>query len=228
MKIITVSGTPSSGKTSVIIKTLENLNNKLFVPVVFKFDCISAGDNEIYEQHGIHCITGLAGNMCPDHYFVSNIDDCALWSKEKGYNLLISESAGLCNRCAPHIQNCLAICVVDNLMGINTPKKIGPMLKNADVVVVTKGDIVSQAEREIFALKIRQANPECIILSINGINGQGAVQLAKLFEEATEIESLKNERLRITMPAGLCSYCLGERRLGQEKQKGNVRKMILE
>ena len=29
------------------------------------------------------------------------------------------------------------------------PRKIGPMLKMADCVVVTKGDIVSQAEREL-------------------------------------------------------------------------------
>ncbi len=29
-------------------------------------------------------------------------------------------------------------------------KKIGPMLKAADIVVITKGDIVSQAEREVF------------------------------------------------------------------------------
>lgn len=228
MKIITVSGSPSSGKTSVIIKALGNMEEKKYKPVVFKFDCISAGDKNFYEEHGIHCITGLAGNMCPDHYFVSNIDDCAEWADEKGYDFLISESAGLCNRCAPHIQDCLAVCVVDNLMGINTPKKIGPMLKMADVVVVTKGDIVSQAEREIFALKIRQANPDCIILSVNGINGQGSVQLASLFEKASEIDDLKKQRLRISMPAALCSYCLGERRLGQEKQKGNVRKINLE
>ncbi|MCR5288817.1 MAG: hypothetical protein K6E51_02365 [Treponema sp.] len=228
MKIITVSGAPSSGKTAVIIKTLEQIRSNSLNPVVFKFDCISAEDESLYKHHGIHCITGLAGNMCPDHYFVSNIDECVTWGEKKGYTLLISESAGLCNRCAPHIQNCLAVCVVDNLMGINTPKKIGPMLKMADVVVVTKGDIVSQAEREIFALRIRQANPKCIILSINGINGQGAIQLATLFERAQEIEDIKKQRLRITMPAALCSYCLGERRLGQEKQKGNVRKIQLD
>ena len=36
-------------------------------------------------------------------------------------SLLIVESAGLCNRCAPHLKGCLAVCVIDNLSGINTP-----------------------------------------------------------------------------------------------------------
>ncbi len=49
--------------------------------------------------------------------------------RQVGADLLIAESAGLCNRCSPHIQGVLAICVVDNLSGIHTPRKIGPMLK---------------------------------------------------------------------------------------------------
>ncbi len=64
------------------------------------------------------------------------------------------------------------------------------MLKMADIVVITKGDIVSQAEREIFALKIRQANPDGIILHVNGLTGQGAGELATFIETATEIETL--------------------------------------
>ncbi len=59
-------------------------------------------------------------------------------------SVLVSESAGLCNRCSPHIREILAVCVIDNLSGINTPQKIGPMLKAADIVIITKGDIVSQ------------------------------------------------------------------------------------
>lgn len=43
-----------------------------------------------------------------------------------------------------------AICVFDHLSSINTPLKTGPMLKLDDVVVVTKSDLVSQDEREVF------------------------------------------------------------------------------
>lgn len=227
MKLITISGPPASGKTAVILHLIRELKEKALKTGVLKFDCIATEDHKTYVANGVPCATGLSGSMCPDHYFVSNIDDCVEWGIREGFDLLISESAGLCSRCAPHIQNCLAVCVIDNLMGLDTPKKLGPMLKMADIVVVTKGDIVSQAEREIFSLKIRQANPECAILYVNGITGQGARHLAARILVAPDTENLKQERLRVTMPSALCSYCLGERRIGQEKQKGNVKKMEL-
>lgn len=101
------------------------------------------------------------------------------------------------------------------------------MLKFADAVVVTKGDIVSQGEREVFAFKVRQANPRAKILFVNGISGQGAFDLAKLFADAAEADTLEQRRLRFTMPAALCSYCLGQTRIGAEYQMGNVKKMDL-
>ena len=54
------------------------------------------------------------------------------------------------------------------------------MVKLADVVVVTKSDLVSQAEKEVFRFKIQQVNPKCKVLFINGITGQGADKLARL------------------------------------------------
>ncbi|SNS19120.1 Ni2+-binding GTPase involved in regulation of expression and maturation of urease and hydrogenase [Anaerovirgula multivorans] len=228
MKFITFSGPPSSGKTSVILKAMEELKDKHFKIGVLKFDCLVTDDDKLYAAQNIDSRVGISGSMCPDHFFVSNIDDCLNWGIRHSYDILISESAGLCNRCSPHIKGCTAVCVIDNLMGINTPKKIGPMLKMADIIVITKGDIVSQAEREIFALKIRQANPDGIILHVNGITGQGASELAVLIENATQVETLKGKELRISMPSALCSYCLGETQIGMDKQKGNIRKMKLD
>lgn len=42
------------------------------------------------------------------------------------------------------------------------------MLKLADIVVITKGDIVSQAEREVFASRV-QAKIQRLLLFINGL-----------------------------------------------------------
>jgi len=228
MKFVTVSGPPSSGKTSVIIKAMDELKPKGCKIAVLKFDCLATDDDKLFASHKIDSRVGLSGSLCPDHYFVSNIDDCVDWGVRHSYDILISESAGLCNRCSPHIKGFTAICVIDNLMGINTPKKIGPMLKMADVVVITKGDIVSQAEREIFSFKIRQANPDGIILHVNGITGQGAGELAAIIDGSESCDSLKGKELRISMPSALCSYCLGETQIGKEKQKGNIRKLELD
>ncbi len=225
MKLITLSGPPSSGKTSVLVNVIRSLKNSDYKTGVVKFDCLTTDDDEIFRALDIPVRTGLSGNICPDHYFVSNIEDCIQWGLNAGLDFLISESAGLCNRCSPHIQNVLAVCVIDNLMGINTPKKIGPMLKYADIVVITKGDIVSQAEREVFSFKVRKSNQNAKIMQINGISGQGASELAMLFSEAARTGSLNGGKLRFPMPAALCSYCLGETKIGKDYQLGNIKKI---
>lgn len=226
MNLITVSGPPSSGKTSIIIKAIESLRERNLKVGVVKFDCLYTDDDEIYEKHKILVKKGLSSSQCPDHFFISNIEEVVEWGLNEKLDVLITESAGLCNRCSPYIKDIKAICVIDNLSGINTPKKIGPMLKMADIVVITKGDIVSQAEREVFASRVMQVNPKAKIIHVNGLNGQGAYELGILLTyENKEIETLEGERLRFPMPSALCSYCLGETKIGKEHQLGNVRKM---
>ncbi|PID55434.1 hypothetical protein CSB45_16050 [candidate division KSB3 bacterium] len=229
MNFVTVSGPPSSGKTAVILKTADTLIRSGVKVGVVKFDCLSTDDNLLYEKAGIPVRKGLSGSLCPDHYFVSNIEEVVQWGIAENFDLLISESAGLCNRCSPYIKEIGAVCVIDNLSGINTPKKIGPMLKSADIVVITKGDIVSQAEREVFASRVNSVNPKAMIMHVNGLTGQGAYELGTLLHsKEKEVESVKGHSLRFPMPSALCSYCLGETRIGDEYQMGNVRKINLD
>jgi Ni2+-binding GTPase involved in maturation of urease and hydrogenase len=225
MRVITVAGPPSAGKTSVVVKTAKALVGRGQKIAIVKFDALSTTDDEIYARASLPVTVGLAGNVCPDHFFVSNIDDCLGWGRRAGADILIAESAGLCNRCSPHIQGALAVCVVDNLSGIHTPRKIGPMLKLADIVVVTKGDIVSQAEREVFAFNVRLANPRAIVMFFNGVTGQGAGELGVHIARAPHVETLEGRRLRFPMPSAVCPYCVGETAIGCDHQRGNVRKM---
>lgn len=226
MELITFSGSPSSGKTAVILKTIQHFKAEGKKTGVVKFDCLYTDDDAIYQKHGVPVKKGLSGGLCPDHFFVANILEVIEWGKKLQLDILISESAGLCNRCSPYIKDVLAISVIDNLAGINTPLKIGPMLRAADIVVITKGDIVSQAEREIFATKVQMVNPRAIIMHVNGLSGQGAFELAYLIQrEAQELDEKLSMQLRYPMPTALCSYCLGETRIGKEYQLGNVRKI---
>jgi Ni2+-binding GTPase involved in maturation of urease and hydrogenase len=228
MNLVTVSGPPSSGKIAVILKTADGLKEKGVKVGVVKFDCLTTEDDLLYEKACIPVRKGLSGALCPDHYFVSNIEEVTQWGLSEGFDILFSESAGLCNRCSPYIKEIGAVCVIDNLCGINTPKKIGPMLKSADVVVITKGDIVSQAEREVFASRVNAVNPKATILHVNGLTGQGAFELGTLiYREDDHVETVKGKQLRFPMPSALCSYCLGETRIGDEYQMGNVRKINL-
>lgn len=226
MNLVVVSGPPSSGKTSIILKSIESLKLRGLKAGVVKFDCLYTDDDQLYAKAGVLVQKGLSGSLCPDHYFVSNIEEVVAWGIDNNIDVLITESAGLCNRCSPYINDILGICVIDNLSGINTPKKIGPMLKSADIVVVTKSDIVSQAEREVFLSKVVNVNPSAIAMNVNGLTGQGAYELSTLlYSPNKNISSVTGKRLRFPMPAALCSYCLGETRIGESYQKGNIRKI---
>ena len=226
MNLIIFSGPPSSGKTSVILKTIDALKKQNIKTGAVKFDWLYTDDDLLYQKAGVPVQKGISGSLCPDHFFVSNIEEAVQWGIKEGLDLLVSESAGLCNRCSPYIKNILGICVIDNLSGINTPKKIGPLLKSADIVVITKGDIVSQAEREVFAARVNAVNPRAVIMHVNGLTGQGAFELSTLLtDKAEDISTVQGMELRFPMPAALCSYCLGETRIGENFQMGNIRKM---
>lgn len=229
MNMTIFSGPPSSGKTSVILKTIDSFQKQGISVGVVKFDCLHTDDDLLYEKAGVPVRKGLSGPLCPDHFFASNIEDVVRWGKREGLDLLITESAGLCNRCSPYLVGVKGVCVIDNLSGINTPKKIGPMLKSADIVVITKGDIVSQAEREVFSSRVSAVNPKAMVLHVNGLSGQGAYELGTLlFEENEELESVQGMKLRFPMPSAMCSYCLGETRIGESYQLGNTKKMSWE
>jgi Ni2+-binding GTPase involved in maturation of urease and hydrogenase len=223
--MVTVAGPPSSGKTSVVIRLAECLGARLGV---VKFDCLTSFDRQRYSDSGIPVQVGLSGKFCPDHFFVNNVEGGVLWGLRNGLDVLITESAGLCTRCSPHIEGITGVCVVDSLAGVHTPRKIGPMLKFADIVVVTKGDIVSQAEREVFSWSVRQANSSARILSVNGITGQGAFMLSKIIGEGRDVTSLSDSRLRFTTPAAACAYCTGEMRIGEDYHMGMMRKLEYE
>lgn len=225
MKLITLAGPPSAGKTSVALKVLSQLAGTGLRTGVVKFDCLTSQDGERYRAAGFPALTGLAGNTCPDHFFINNIEDCVAWGHDRQLDLLLSESAGLCNRCAPHVRGIYAVCVLDNLAGVDTPAKIGPMLKTADLVIITKGDIVSQAEREVFAHRVRQVNGKARILFANGITGQGTWEISRLWQDAPEDHELSGGRLRFSLPSAVCSYCFGQTRIGREYQRGVVRRM---
>ncbi|MFO7831134.1 MAG: hypothetical protein R6V18_04010, partial [Desulfuromonadaceae bacterium] len=87
---------------------------------------------------------------------------------------------------------------------------------------------VSQAEREVFASRVAQVNPAALIMHINGITGQGAYELSTILNASETPDELQAMGLRYSMPSALCSYCLGEKRIGKKYQLGNVRKIQLD
>lgn len=226
MQLITCAGPPSSGKTSILSKVLSRLSSDGCSCGVVKFDCLSTNDDCYYQKVKIPVAKGLSGALCPDHYFVSNINEVIDWAKHSELQMVVTESAGLCNRCSPYIKGSLAVCIIDNLLGIDTPGKIGPMIKFADLIIITKGDIVSQTEREVFAFRVHKVAPNAMVANVNGLNGQGIDAIVSVFKSAAHWDFTNIAKLRFPMPAALCSYCLGETRIGPDYQIGNGKKLI--
>jgi len=225
LRVAIVAGTPAAGKTSVMLHTLRHILKEGTRVAVCKIDCLETSDDKAYRRLGVPVAVGLSDYICPDHFYVSNLEEIYAWGKEQLSEILILETAGLCHRCAPGIGGCLSICVVDNLSGIDTPKKVGPILTTADVIVVTKGDIVSQAEREVFRRRIEMVNPVAEVVEINGLTGQGTLRLKKYVLASPRLEGLEGKELRYPMPSAVCSYCNGETVIGSRYQMGNVKKI---
>lgn len=228
MRMVTVAGPPSTGKTSVLVHAIEEMGIAESDIAVVKFDCLVTDDEQAYRRIGVHARSGFSAGQCPDHFYACNIPNAFEWAKSKGAKILITESAGLCNRCSPYIVGVASVCVIDCLAGIGAPRKMGPLLKMADMIVLTKGDMVSQAEREVFAFRVHALSPKAEVVFANGLTGQGSFALARYFEMVADIDSLDKQALRFSTPSALCSYCLGETRLGEAYQMGNARRMEFE
>ena len=226
MKVLILAGPPSSGKTAIILHTAKHLLGRGIAVACVKFDTQSSQDPETFTSRlGVPAIGGLSGYLCPDHYCISNMEEALDWGKEQHAECLFVETAGLCLRCAPHIEGVPAITVVDCLGGIQAPEKMGPMLTQADIVLLTKGDLISQAEREVISYRVRSCNPGATVYPVNGLMGTGSLHLVRAILNSPEISCLEGSQLRHDMPAAICSYCTGEKRVGRRFQAGSVEKL---
>ncbi|MFQ8761510.1 MAG: GTP-binding protein [Intestinimonas sp.] len=195
---------------------------------VCKIDCLKTGDGALFQRMGLPCVTGLSGDICPDHFLVSNLPELWDWADRLKRDTLVIETAGLCHRCSPATQHMTAGCVLDCTASCRASGQLGPMLTQADFVVLTKIDMVSQAELEIISWQIRQINPGAALFPVDGLAGYGTDLLARWLLDRPACGSFEGDILRHTMPSGVCSYCVGEQRVGSAFQQGVVGKINFE
>jgi len=206
MKFVIFAGTPGSGKTSVIKYVIQELRAdfKLFY---VKFDCIKTEDDKfIAERYKIPVIKKLAGELCPDHYTALEIPKIIKENQDK--DIIILETAGLCLRCSPYIEEGLGVNVLDVISG--DPSRYGPILTEADIVAISKGDLISQAEREIFRANVLKVNPRAKLVETNGLTGEGMIDIVEFIKASSEIKTEKLT-LKHPMPSAICGYCYGNK-----------------
>lgn len=224
-KMIMFSGASAVGKTAVLRGVIPCLVKRGHRPCICKIDCIQTNDDQIYRSMGIPCVAGLSKDICPDHFLVSNLPELWDWAESIECDLLLVETAGLCHRCSPATKKTVSVCVLDCTASCHAPQQLGPMLTQADMIALTKIDMVSQAEREIITWNLKQLNPQAEVFPVDGLVGYGAELLAEKLRQTPDVENYENDILRHTMPSGVCSYCVGEQRVGSGFQQGVVGKI---
>jgi len=221
MKIVICAGPPTSGKTTVLKQAARKLTDKNYKLAYLKIDVQYADEDEMFrDQFGIPARKVYSGDLCPDHCSVLVLGDAVKWAQQEEADILFVETAGLCLRCAPYIDGCLGIVVLEATSGINLPGKIGAMLSLADIAVVTKIDLVSQAEREVFRANVMDTATVSVVETdaLHGINIDPVIGLIEKTAEAGE-----QLMLRGSPPVATCTICVGKRDIGWEKHFGIVR-----
>lgn len=224
MKLIIIAGPPSAGKTSLIKQIIRRFKDEMKLAFL-KIDVVKAyEDIELGKEFGILTKKVYSGDLCPDHAGVMVLGDAIDWAQNNKSDLFIVESAGLCLRCSPYLNQGLGIIVLSSISGIHAPEKMGSMVSLADVAVVTKIDLVSQAEREVLIQKIRELHSKLILLETNALQGTSLQRLYELIRKSPEIDK-DNLLLKGNPPLGTCTICVGKKEIGWKHHFGVIQKL---
>lgn len=222
MKVVICAGPPTTGKTTVLKQVIKKIIRLGLHPAYLKIDVQYADEDEIFKKEfSIPVKKVYSGELCPDHCNVMVLGDAVEWARKENVDFLFVETAGLCLRCSPYIEGALGIVVLEATSGMNLPRKIGPMLTLADIAVVTKIDLISQAEREVFRARIMSAASGVAICETNALYGIGIDAVVKKILASAEI--IYPLVLRGNPPVGTCTVCVGKKEVGWQQHFGVVR-----
>lgn len=224
MKLVIFAGPPTCGKTTVIRQVIKRMKAKNIKTSFIKIDVLYADDDTIIEKEfDIPVKKIYSGELCPDHCNVVVLDEAVEWAEKAGAEFLLVETAGLCLRCSPYVEKSLGIVILEATSGMNLPRKIGPMLTLADICVVTKIDLISQAEREVFRYRVLESAKGITIVESNALYGIGIDPIVRKIIQTNEIEFPMF--LRGNPPVGTCTICVGKKEIGAKNHFGVLRTM---
>ena len=223
MKAITCAGPPTSGKTTVLKQVARRLLATGHKLAYLKTDVQFTNEEEEFRtRFGIPARKVYSGEMCPDHCNVMVLGDAVRWAATEKADTLLVETAGLCLRCSPYIEDSLGVAVLEATSGMNLPRKMGPLLTLADVAVVTKIDLVSQAEREVFRANVLSAT-QAAVIETDALHGINIDRLVRRVEHAPDLSG--RLQLRGNPPVGVCTICVGKKEIGWQQHFGVVRQL---
>ena len=209
-RLLVVAGPPSAGKTSVVRALVPELAEAADVGYL-KVDVARTREVEALSRLGWACRALVDESACPDQLLFDRLPHelAALGARA----LVVLETAGLCARCAPYVREGLAVAVLEATAGADAASKQGPLLTEADLVVVTHGDRLAPAERDVFEASLAERVPSDRMAWLDGLTRVGLPRLARRVRAALGASPprVPVPTPRSAPPRLYCSLCLGRR-----------------
>lgn len=183
---INLMSSPGSGKTTLLAKTIADLKDRLDIAVIVG-DQQTDYDAEKIKSSGGQAIQINTGKVCHlDAHMVGHaIDNLAL----KEHSLLFIENVG--NLVCPalfDLGESYKVVILSVAEGDNKPLKYPEMFRKADILLLTKMDLLPYVDFEInqCIAYAKRINPMVEVLPISAKNGAG---LSKWYEWLEAIQA---------------------------------------
>ena len=170
---INLMGSPGAGKTAVLEQTAKALGGRLRLGAV-SGDLATDRDGARLRAAGIQASTITTGSAC--HLDAKLVHDALHHVKWRDLDMFFIENVG--NLVCPAIYdlgqaaNVVALSVTE---GEDKPLKYPVMFRRADLVLLTKIDLLPHLDVDVAAIReaIARVMPEPRIIAVSGKTGQG-------------------------------------------------------
>lgn len=170
---LNIMSSPGSGKTTLLAKTISDLKNEIDTAVVVG-DQQTNYDAELIKSSGGHAVQINTGKVCHlDAHMVGHALE-GLSLKEK--SILFIENIG--NLVCPALFDLgeqFKVVILSVTEGENKPLKYPDMFRCADLVLVTKTDLLPYVDFDLGKCMeyARRIKPNIEILTLSTVNGEG-------------------------------------------------------
>lgn len=173
---LNIMSSPGSGKTTLLARTISDLKNKVTAAVIVgdqQTDC----DANLLKLSGAEAIQVNTGKACHlDAHMIGHALDKLAISEQM---ILFIENVG--NLVCPalfHLGESYKIVILSVTEGENKPLKYPDMFRSADLMILTKMDLLPYVEFDVNKCidYARRINPDLEILILSTSKGQGLTQ----------------------------------------------------
>lgn len=168
-----IMSSPGSGKTTLLSKTISSLNEKMDITVIVG-DQATREDANTIESHGGFALQINTGKTChlDAHMIGHALEKLAL----KQNSIVFIENIG--NLVCPALFNLgekHKIVILSVTEGDNKPLKYPDMFRHADLMVITKIDLLPYVDFDVQKCidYARRINPDIHVISVSSKTGDG-------------------------------------------------------